>query len=1176
MYIESIIIDGFKSYCNRTVVGPLDPHFNAITGLNGSGKSNVLDSLCFVMGISDLTRMRANKLDDLIYKQGQAGVTKATVTLIFNNKSAFSPLPEPYKNMPELTVTRQIAMGGRNRYFLNGHPVAPKAISDFFQMAKMNVNNPRFLIMQGKITSVVNMTPKELLGLLEEAAGTRLYESKKAAAIKLMSRKDAKLEDINKVLNEEIEPALEKLKKDKDDLVKLTNTEEELERLTRYNVAYTYYKAKENKLALQEKQSALQYELDDLKDQINEFHKRFNKVQEEIDLKKQEIDCVSKPIAEAQIEKDNIEKERDKLATETKMLQEDLKESENAIAELDKDISGLQAQLDNIQKYTQKDEDRLVRIQEELQKKKDRLTELETDVSDMGGGIKLSQLKVLKTKLSEVESSESKINQTLQHYRNELTEAQKQIKKLYNENDDLNAQIASINTGITQLESKLDPNLSADASELDRSILELESRKRTLEGQITNIECQINSYRINVKVPHGFQNTTNLNYDSYLGQALDLFNLKDEFIDSCGIASQTLFGGKLNYLVVSNKQAARKFFDENDFKKSKRKITVLPLNDIVVRRTLTQSQVESCRQLVGVGNDLKAVLGYRDYLDFDPQFEKLVQYVAGNALICSSSKYARTIAYKGGSASCSTVTMDGDRFDVQGNMSGGSTKGMFSVLSLKSRLNILFKNIDAVNVEMNTLRASKQRYDEDKEIRNKIALLKRKLHNCTERIASSEFAIKEKYIVEVGENIDKLNAQLEELKRDKMELKEKIKSLSDSIADWEKNRLAKEASAKEEIRRLKVELKNETAAVSKIQQDQSDIQMEKSTICSRLEKTIEEKDAKVAHRDGLSSKLEELKGRLNDKQTELDVKSADLENKNKEFLSSQKATKELANELKKMETENQKVNMKLLDKQHEMANFREEYDKTITELNNLVKSNSWIPLVEDTFNQANSQFNFSTLRPETVRKRLDELNQQHQNMGRHVNRNAVQIFEKTNNLFTDLIKKKDRVLNDKAKIQEVIENLDKAKMESLHKLFSVVSVYFSNIFHTLLPNAHAKLDLVDGQLANGIEMRIGFNNVWKNSLSELSGGQRSLLALSIVLALLKCRPAPVYILDEIDSALDLSHTQNIGYMIKNHFSYSQFIIVSLKQGMFTNANVLFHTCFVNGASTINRRELENK
>ncbi|CAH2211067.1 jg421 [Pararge aegeria aegeria] len=101
-------------------------------------------------------------------------------------------------------------------------------------------------------------------------------------------------------------------------------------------------------------------------------------------------------------------------------------------------------------------------------------------------------------------------------------------------------------------------------------------------------------------------------------------------------------------------------------------------------------------------------------------------------------------------------------------------------------------------------------------------------------------------------------------------------------------------------------------------------------------------------------------------------------------------------------------------------------------------------------------------------------------------------------------------------------------------------------------------------------VKIGFNHTWKESLGELSGGQRSLVALSLVLAMLLFKPAPLYILDEVDAALDLAHTQNIGQMLKEHFRHSQFIIVSLKDGMFNNANVLFRTRFVDGMSSVQR------
>lgn len=110
MHIKEICLEGFKSYATRTVVSGFDPFFNAITGLNGSGKSNILDSICFVLGITNLQQVRASNLQELVYKQGQAGITKATVSIVFDNSDR-SRSPLGYEDSLEITVTRQVRWG---------------------------------------------------------------------------------------------------------------------------------------------------------------------------------------------------------------------------------------------------------------------------------------------------------------------------------------------------------------------------------------------------------------------------------------------------------------------------------------------------------------------------------------------------------------------------------------------------------------------------------------------------------------------------------------------------------------------------------------------------------------------------------------------------------------------------------------------------------------------------------------------------------------------------------------------------------------------------------------------------------------------------------------------------------------------------------------------------------
>jgi len=179
-----MLLDGFKSYGQRTEITGFDPSFNAITGLNGSGKSNILDGICFVLGITNLSHVRATNLQELVFKNGQAGITKATVSITFdNNDKPESPLG--YEQYDEITITRQVVVGGRNKYSINGVNVQNNRVQDLFRSVKLNVNNPHFLIMQGRITKVLNMKPPEGISDLDKLATLATQEELRLAGIYL-------------------------------------------------------------------------------------------------------------------------------------------------------------------------------------------------------------------------------------------------------------------------------------------------------------------------------------------------------------------------------------------------------------------------------------------------------------------------------------------------------------------------------------------------------------------------------------------------------------------------------------------------------------------------------------------------------------------------------------------------------------------------------------------------------------------------------------------------------------------------------------------------------------------------------------------------------------------------------------------------------------------------------
>ena len=184
---------------------------------------------------------------------------------------------------------------------------------------------------------------------------------------------------------------------------------------------------------------------------------------------------------------------------------------------------------------------------------------------------------------------------------------------------------------------------------------------------------------------------------------------------------------------------------------------------------------------------------------------------------------------------------------------------------------------------------------------------------------------------------------------------------------------------------------------------------------------------------------------------------------------------------------------------------------------------------------------------------------QNKGLQRHINTRIEAVADSLEEQCKQLHIRKDTVNKDRQNLLETLDKCNIKKEQTVMQTFEKVSKALNSIFSTLLPGTKAKLRPVkEGNILDeGVELSVAFNDIWKNSLSELSGGQRSLLALSFILAMMKYKPAPIYILDEIDAALDLENTQNIGEMIRKHFKNSQFIIVSLKEQMTFNAAAIF-------------------
>ncbi|OWK07146.1 hypothetical protein Celaphus_00016970 [Cervus elaphus hippelaphus] len=390
MHIKSIILEGFKSYAQRTEVNGFDPLFNAITGLNGSGKSNILDSICFLLGISNLSQVRASNLQDLVYKNGQAGITKALVSITFDNSDK-KQSPLGFEVHDEITVTRQVVIGGRNKYLINGVNANNTRVYDLFCSVGLNVNNPHFLIMQGRITKVMNMKPPEILSMIEEAAGTRMYEYKKQNAQRTIEKKEAKLREIKTILEEEITPTIQKLKEERSSYLEYQKLLREIEHLSRLYIAYQFLLAEDTK-----ERSA---------EALKEMQDKIMKLQEEVSENDKKIKALSHEIEE-------LEKRKDK--------------DSKTLAAKEKEVKKITDGLSALQEASNRDAEALATAQQHFNAVSAGLSSSEDGVEATLAG----QMMACKNDISKTQTEAKQAQMKLKHAQQELKTKQTEIKKM--------------------------------------------------------------------------------------------------------------------------------------------------------------------------------------------------------------------------------------------------------------------------------------------------------------------------------------------------------------------------------------------------------------------------------------------------------------------------------------------------------------------------------------------------------------------------------------------------------------------------------------------------------------------------------------------------------------------------------------------------------------------------
>ncbi|KAI9843099.1 MAG: Structural maintenance of chromosomes protein 2 [Thelocarpon superellum] len=1170
MRVVEVIIDGFKSYAVRTVISGWDESFNSITGLNGSGKSNILDSICFVLGITNMTTVRAQNLQDLIYKRGQAGVTKASVTIVFDNRDK-QKSPIGFEEYAQISVTRQIVLGGTSKYLINGHRAQQQTVQNLFQSVQLNINNPNFLIMQGRITKVLNMKPVEILSMIEEAAGTRMFEDRRDKAFKTMAKKEMKVQEITELLKEEIEPKLEKLRTEKRTFLDFQQTQSDLERLTRLVVAHDYLKNKDKLKQSAEDLERKRQRAQDLAQSAERMKTEIRHLEEDIQRTKTQREKELRKGGKFQALEDEVKTQsheavrlatvldlkgssmaeeatkRDAMRKTVKELTKQLKEKATVYEKLQSQYDAARAELDEQTK--------------EADAKEELIQTLQTGVASREGqenGYQ-GQLQDARNRMSAASTEQDQARLKISHLERRIKEDEPRAKKATDQNSGLLKELDGLRSQAQRLEGELrtlgvDGDKEREMHEEERS---LQRQIRTLQEQADGLKRKVSNIDFTYTDP-----SPSFDRSKVKGLVAQLFTL-DKDQTRAGTALEICAGGRLYNVVVDTEATGTQLLQHGKLRK---RVTIIPLNKIAAFRASAE-KIGAAQKLAPGKVDLALSL-----LGYDQEVSAAMEYVFGSTLVCADAETAKKVTFDA-AVRMKSVTLEGDIYDPSGTLSGGSAPNSSGVLVTLQTLNEIVLALGRQEQTLKELRAvmarDKAKMDAAKKIRQELDLKAHEIKITEEQISGNSSTSIIQAVEEMKMNILQLKQDMADARTRQAQAAKDIKQIEKDMNDFTNNKDDKLAQLQTSLDQLKKALVKSSGAVKTLQKELQSARLESEQYESDLagaEEQLTEVEATMQTQqdemEGLRQEQARVKEVHDAAQAQLDDERARLTGFDNELHDLEEAVQQKNRRITEEGLEMQKLG-------HQVEKFHKEQQGAAQAVSHIEKEYEWIADERDSFARPGTPYDFGGQNIHECKASLRNLTERFQGMKKKINPKVMNMIDSVEKKEVALKNMMKTVVRDKKKIEETISSLDEYKKAALQKTWSKVNEDFGQIFAELLPGSFAKLDPPENKaITDGLEVKVCLGKVWKQSLTELSGGQRSLIALSLIMALLQFKPAPMYILDEVDAALDLSHTQNIGRLIKHRFKGSQFIVVSLKDGMFQNANRIFRTRFAEGTSVV--------
>lgn len=1165
MFLRSLEIRGFKSFADKTEL-KFKKGVTAVVGPNGSGKSNISDSVRWVLGEQSVKTLRGGKMEDVIFAgtQYRKPVGLAQVSLTLDNSDG--SLSTDYN---EVTVSRRIFRSGEAEYLINGTKCRLKDITQLFMDTGIGKEGYS-LIGQGKIEAILSGKPEERRNLLEEAAGIVKYKSRKEEAEKKLSNTDENLiriRDIISTYEERIEP----LRVEREKAIEYRNIyeslrEKEVSLLVHYidNIEKNLKEFNEDielkEKALELKKRRLLDEKDKLKElesKIEEIEKKTEEEKTEYYSKKENIGKISNEIELFKeriknlgsiIEKNSFSLEEYK--NKINYIKEEKVKVEEELLSKRGEQRGKEEEILSLEKTNSNAIKNINQMDEELRKLKEDEFELLRGNSEIKNSIVLinNEIKMRREKEENLKSSLTSIDgnikiniATLEGLKYKVENTKNQVRDLEYSITDKKKEIGILSSKITKKENEI--------KIISKNINELEANKNML----SNLEKHYEGYNRAVKILMERIDKGETPYAKGTKILGEVFQVKKEYETAIEIA----LGASISNVITEDENIAKNLI--NYLKKNNiGRATFLPLNNIKGNTLVVDKNIESMDGYIGLASQI---------VSYDEKFTKAINNVLGRTIIAKDMDSALLISRRSNN-SYRIVTLSGEIIAPGGALTGGSIHGKHT--------NILGRKREIEEIEK-TLENRKVEYEkvimETNDFKAKVKALDDEILNFTDEIHSKKVKVAkcESEMIGLRNESEKLRSSLEvstvEVKRNEDEIEKLNKSIEQRKSEL--NELEGQNNwNKERANELEELLKTSKDNVSKEREKITELKINKAALDEILTSKISEITRKEKEIEEILLKISEMeKENLTNKEN-IGILNSNIDLRNKEIETQKNRIIELEEGFKDEEVQRGKLKEDFKVKDSLISETLDIINKEENELNKKEVTRAKHEIERDNlYTKLNEELDLTLVEAREIAVEILNVNEVKEEIFSSkkkitalgtVNLAAIEEYEEVKEKYEFMSNQEQDLENAKVELNSVIGEMTEKMKELFKDNFKILNKNFNETFRELFKGGSAELILSDGdELTANIDINVEPPGKRLQNINLMSGGEKVLSAIALMFAILRMKPTPFCILDEIEAALDDANVYRYAEFLKEFSNDIQFIVITHRKGTMEASDVMY-------------------